>query len=329
MSQRRRGFTLIELLVVIAILTLLIGILFPSLSSARRQAKAKVCLTALKGLGNATTIYLNENRDQFYPGRLKRVYPTAAEEHVNEYNRKSPRWQWFLETDHGPVIDPKPFRRLGEPFGDQGLGLGDREGTTMTNDVFICPALDDERFERDVRSGAYGYNYQYLGNARQDTEEGRWDNFSVGLHRIKSPSRTVLIADSRGADRRHGMDSYALDPPRLATERNALRFGPGDEDDFPPALQDGAPAEYLYSPVEMRHMDTGNVLFVDNHAEAMTLKQLGYHLSDGTSGDSEVPAGTAVPEELDLSTNAEFTTNQLWNGQGIDPLGREAGPPDG
>lgn len=324
MNQSKRGFTLLELLVVIAILTLLMAMLFPSFASARKQAKANACLSTLKSLGTATAIYLNENRDRFYPFRLKRLYPTAIEEYVNGYNRKSPRWQWFLETEHGPVIDPNPFRRLRVPFGDEGLGLG-REGTTMTIDVFVCPSLADERFERDIRNGAYGYNYQYLGNSRQDTTSDRWDHFPVGLHRIKSSALTVLIADSRGAGRKHGKHSYALDPPRLAKEdKNAQRFGPG-ADDVPKGLD----AEYYqYSPVEMRHTGLGNVLFVDMHAEAMTLTQLGYQLSE-TLGIPELPKGTAVPIELGSGTNAGGATNRLWNGLGVDLIARSAVSPTG
>lgn len=325
MNQGKRGFTMIELLVVIAILTLLMAILFPSLASARRQAKANVCLSTLKGLGTATAIYLNENRDRFFPYRLKRIYPEATEEFVNGYNRKSPRWQWFLETEHGPVIDPLPFRRLGVPFGDEGLGLGHNEGTTMTIDVFLCPSLADERFEHDIRNGAYGYNYQYLGNTRQDAESDRWDNFPVGLHRIKSTALTVLMADSRGAGRQHGKHSYSLDPPRLAKEdKNAQYFGPQVED-----VPKGLDAEYYrYSPVEMRHTGLGNVLFVDMHAEAMTLKQLGYQLSDAL-GITELPTGTAVPIELGPAPKAGGATNRLWNGLGVDPLARPTTSPTG
>ena len=58
---RRRGFTLIELLVVIAIISLLIGILLPTLGRARDAARSVVELSKLRDLGFATTFYTEAN----------------------------------------------------------------------------------------------------------------------------------------------------------------------------------------------------------------------------------------------------------------------------
>jgi len=322
MHQRRGGFTLIELLTVMAILALLMGILLPTLNRARRHTKAKLCLSNLKGMGTAVTLYLTENRDNFFPFRLATLTPTDEQPYINEFHRREPRWQWFLETDSGPVIDPKPFERLGaEGFDDFGLHMGGDEGRRMTIDLFVCPELDDERFDHDIRNGAYGYNYQYLGNTRTDTNPNRWDNFSVGLHRIRSPSDTVALADSRGAGRKHGEHSYSLDPPRLATEQRAQRFGPGAQD-----VERGEPGEvYRFSPVEARHQGSGNVLFVDGHGQTMTPSDLGYELHDGALGDS-VPVGTPVPI-LDPENGPYKATNKLWNGLGVDKIAAEANPP--
>lgn len=296
-----------------AILALLIGLLVPSLSRSRRQAKAHVCLSKLKDLGSAFTIYLTENRDAFPPHRLKTLSPESTEVYVNEYDNKAPRWQWFLKLGMGPVIDPKPFRRLGRPWGDGDLGQsGSNISLTMTNETFVCPALDDPQFSHDVRNGAYGYNYQYLGNARQDTDPKRWDNFAVSLHRIKATAGTVLLGDSRGADKKHGLHSYTLDPPRLGIEVNAKQFGP--DPDHVPDGQD--PTEFAFSPMEPRHDDKGNVVFVDGHASAMTLHELGYHFLDQMHfvpiHNSE---GVAVPDGLGGS---QLFTNRLWTGQGTD-----------
>ncbi len=322
LKRRLPAFTLIELLVVIAILTLLIGILVPSLSASRQQAKANVCLSKMKGIATSFAVYLNENQDYFPPHRLKKLYPSAPDipEYSNEYQAKSPRWQWFLETDSGPVIDPKPMERLRRPWGDQERGL-ERYTMTMTSDVYTCPALDNEEFARNIRNGAYGYNYQYLGNARQHSDPNRWDNFAVPSHRIKSPAATVLIADSRGAGKPHGLHSYTLDPPRLAIEQNAVQFGP-DADMVPKGLD---PVVYQFSPVEMRHRGLGNVAFVDTHVEAMTLDQLGYEMQ-GDNPDEKKNKNTAIPV-LDPKVPTVTANNRLWTGLGQDRFANEREPP--
>ena len=57
------AFTLIELLVVVAIIAVLISILLPSLSLARKQAKQLLCNTRLREQGKAMMFYAQENRD--------------------------------------------------------------------------------------------------------------------------------------------------------------------------------------------------------------------------------------------------------------------------
>ncbi|MHC4203990.1 MAG: prepilin-type N-terminal cleavage/methylation domain-containing protein [Planctomycetota bacterium] len=61
------GFTLIELLVVIAIIALLLGILLPSLNSARRQAKKIACLSNVRQMGVALQAYLIDSENRLPP----------------------------------------------------------------------------------------------------------------------------------------------------------------------------------------------------------------------------------------------------------------------
>jgi competence protein ComGC len=65
---RLRGptaFTLVELLVVVSIITLLLGILLPSLSEAREKARLAKCLANLHQLGNTMHTYFAEYADTF------------------------------------------------------------------------------------------------------------------------------------------------------------------------------------------------------------------------------------------------------------------------
>jgi len=262
------------------------------------------------------TLYVNTSGDKLPPFRLKHARPTDddSKPFVNKWGRSKPRWQWFVGSDEsGPVIDPEPFLDEIESeggFGDSSLGIEGQSGREMTNRYYMCPSHNDE-YERDIRNGAYGYNYQYLGNSRQDADDGRWDNFPVGIQRLRTAGQTVLIADSRGAGRRHGKHSYTLDPPRLAVENYADRFGPGGGD-VEPGIEDTE--LYQYSPVAMRHGKRGNVSFLDGHAEAMTLEDLGYQLNE-----DRVPMPI-----LDATTGSYTASNKLWNGEGYDHIAVKA-----
>jgi prepilin-type N-terminal cleavage/methylation domain-containing protein/prepilin-type processing-associated H-X9-DG protein len=289
-SRSERGFTLIELLVVISIISLLVSILLPSLSMARQQAKSAVCLANLKRLATAMVIYMNDNDEMFPPFRKRQEHPSDTELYRNRWGRLMPRWQWFLHDEVQPVIDPWKYGAEppnGSPAFDAAL--------EMDKEHYLDPALQGQ-YARDIRNGAYGYNYQYLGNAR--VTDGQFQNYPVRETKVRSASMTVLIADSRGAELTHGQHAYTLDPPRLAHEKNATRFGPSSQLGIP------------FSPVEMRHLNKGNVSFVDGHAETMTYDQLGYATDEN---------GAAISTE---GTDVVGATNRLWTGSARDPFGR-------
>ncbi|MBI5386907.1 MAG: prepilin-type N-terminal cleavage/methylation domain-containing protein [Verrucomicrobia bacterium] len=57
----RRGFTLLELLVVVAIIGLLAALLLPALSRAKAQARRVACLSNLRQVGAAATLYMSDH----------------------------------------------------------------------------------------------------------------------------------------------------------------------------------------------------------------------------------------------------------------------------
>ncbi len=76
MERRHRslGFTLIELLVVIAIIAILAAILFPVFAQAREKARAISCLSNMKQMGLAFTMYSQDN-DEKNPGGVSCYFP--------------------------------------------------------------------------------------------------------------------------------------------------------------------------------------------------------------------------------------------------------------
>jgi prepilin-type N-terminal cleavage/methylation domain-containing protein/prepilin-type processing-associated H-X9-DG protein len=67
----KRAFTLIELLVVIAIISMLISMLTPSLSRARQQAKATVCMASMNELMKGVVSYGSDYGFQLPPRRYE------------------------------------------------------------------------------------------------------------------------------------------------------------------------------------------------------------------------------------------------------------------
>src|SRR5688572_32454704 len=82
---RRAGFTLIELLVVIAIIAILAAILFPVFAQAREKARQAGCLSNLKQIGNALTMYIRDFDENLpvqpvgSPGRTDRAVLNFAD----------------------------------------------------------------------------------------------------------------------------------------------------------------------------------------------------------------------------------------------------------
>jgi prepilin-type N-terminal cleavage/methylation domain-containing protein/prepilin-type processing-associated H-X9-DG protein len=264
MHDTKRGFTLIELLVVIAIIALLIGILLPSLSAARRSAKTVVCASNMRQIAIGWAIYAQDNRDIAIANRPARL---GGDDVYFVGNGKKYRPRWLVSL--GAAVQIYAFNQPSPENVHQ----------SFDNELLLCPQVADWTSERN---SAYGYNYQFLGNARLITGGGRFRNFPVTTTRLLA-AETVMAADALGTAADFatnertpnrpdgsgeltaiGNHAYMLDPPRLTPEGDFCDDG-----------KRSAP--------DARHANRANFAYTDGHVSTFNPKKVGYRLNpDGS-----------------------------------------------
>jgi prepilin-type N-terminal cleavage/methylation domain-containing protein/prepilin-type processing-associated H-X9-DG protein len=189
--RKARGFTLVELLVVIGIIALLISILMPALSTARRNAQTVKCLSNLRQVGTAY---------QLYAADFKGAIPVVRQDLPDDPSKPVNDNKYWM-TYVGPYVSKAKF-------GFEASKAADKAEAWDTV-IWGCSEWTGRagNAQATTTDTGYGMNSQFWQNpdttgATPKTEQAmRWRTTMEGKYwkigSIKHASERVLVGDSQ------------------------------------------------------------------------------------------------------------------------------------
>lgn len=228
---REASFTLIELLVVIAIITILAALLLPALQEAKASAQGAKCVSNLRQLGVATSVY-GTGYDDYLP--------------------------FQRHPGSGSVLFPAFYWLLAPEVGVQRVGTDATTGKLLVDtgrpNVFHCPSFSDSAYTYPkIPPGILSkYQVPYYAPIRNLASKGPqyasdgWAGTDATGYRW-----------ARNANLKHGASGQAwLACSDRCYEDSAIR----------PQESGADTTSYLYK-YNFIHRDRVNILYLDGHVD--------------------------------------------------------------
>jgi prepilin-type N-terminal cleavage/methylation domain-containing protein/prepilin-type processing-associated H-X9-DG protein len=234
-GRNTRAFTLIELLVVIAIIGILAGMLLPALAKAREKARAATCISQLRQIRIAISLYSDDNNGYMPPASTDTTWPKKL----------------------GPYIERKGASANAKP-----------------NQVFVCPSADYNPIAKSDISLTYSCTGAMLGrNNGSGLPDaipcGSTFGLTSSMPRKESalctnPTDTPLVIEGK-------RDLGCSSPPCQAAQSNCPWKNSSGAYSAQPdlALAGSAGCKYL----NFLHNDAMNIAFLDGSVRAVSFAQ--------------------------------------------------------
>jgi len=244
---RRAAFSLIELIVVLSIISLLMGILVPALSRARREAYSVVCRSNIRQIYLANEGYAG-GHDDFYV----RAAPDIWDSTGFGVGGGRHRWHGVREASG---IHPDPKKNTFDPLkGPLRVYLADGK-------IKQCPQI--VRFVKDGNKNAFeagcgGYGYNSVGVGSRNYQYGFCDEAmrsSMKTTEINRPSEKVMFTDTgfvQGDKSKYIIEYSFCEPPHFVFF-NGIKI-----------IEAGRPVPSIH----FRHLGKTNVIWCDGHVSS-------------------------------------------------------------